>query len=447
MHCSLQDIFAQCFDAFALRHKLHPRELQAAYCIRNCFTPALASHALVCPQGHYLQPQLHGCHHRSCPRCAARPRALWTQFQLQRLLPCPHVHIVFTWPHVLLPLWSFNRTAMISLLFACARDTLLELSADLKRLGVCPALLMALHTWGRDLSHHPHIHCLLSAGGIDLMGNWRAGNAKFLLPLKPVQCLFRGKLLASLKALLLSRQLTLPAQQPLHYWLACIKQLYTAHWNVQIQPPYAHARGLALYLARYVKGGPLPADRPLSLDSQGLVRLPYTDHRDGRTKTLCLPADEFIARILWHTPPKGIHTVRYAGLYTRSHRVQYAQAQRQLSPPALPPEPAPLAAHPLPDHLAPAPCPPPCPPRPLCPICNSPLQLRLLPPSAHRKSQISLNSQRCRSNTLSRAPPTIATRSPAGSPTGSSTPRASTSPPGPTLRSRRHRSASPSGAS
>lgn len=441
MRCSLQDIFAQFFDKFAQQHKLHPRELHAATCIRNCYTPALASHALVCPRGHYLQSQLHGCHHRSCPRCAARPRALWTQFQLQRLLPCPHVHIVFTLPHVLLPLWSLNRSAMIAMLFACARDTLMELMADPKRLGVCPALLMALHTWGRNLSHHPHIHCLLSAGGIDPLGNWQAGNSKFLLPLKPVQRLFQGKLLASLKAQLLSNQLTLPVQQPLHQWLACIKALYTAHWNVQIEPPYAHARGVALYLARYVKGGPLPADRPLSLDSNGLVRLPYTDHRDGRTKTLCLSADEFISRILWHIPPKGIHTVRYAGLYTRSHRVQYALAQShllaQLASPCLPPEPAPLATH----LAAPANTAPHTSPAPLCPTCSSPLQRRLLPCAVPRKSQISLISQRCHLHALRATP--------AGAQTGTltGTPRATTSPPGPTLRSRRHRSASPSGAS
>lgn len=384
MRCSLQDIFATHFDAYAQQHTLHPRELRAAWCIRHCYTPAMGSHALVCPQGHYLHIQHHACRHRSCPRCADRPRALWTASQLQRLLPCPHVHVVFTLPHVLLPLWAFNRAAMAALLFECVRDSLLALMADPKRLGVVPALVMALHTWGRNLSHHPHVHCVLSAGGVDASGHWKDGCSAFLLPLKPLQCLFRGKFLARLKALLSGAKLGLPPAQPLPHWLACIKQLYTAHWNIEIQPPYDHARGLALYLARYVKGGPLPSERALSLDARGFVRLPYTDHRDGRAKTLCLSAHDFISRILWHAPPSGVHTVRYAGLYSPHQREQYLLARRHLSPqpmPALAPR---LAAHELIASSN-----PPTPEPKTCPDCHAPLVRQLLPRSVHQSSEFS----------------------------------------------------------
>lgn len=389
MRCSMQDIFNQHFDSFAQQRTLHPRESRAAWCIRHCYTPALASHALVCPKGHYSEPLPHACRHRSCPRCADKPRQLWIASQFKRMLPCPHVHIVFTLPHVLLPLWSFNRTAMIALLFEAARDTLLDLMSDPKRLGVRPGLLMALHTWGRTLSHHPHVHCLLSAGGIDPSGQWKNGSAKFLLPLKPMQRLFCGKLLARLKLLLLTEDFALPPNQALSHWLDCTKQLYRAHWNIEIQPPYEHARGVALYLARYVKGGPLPKDRALSMDAKGMVRMGYTDHHDGRSKTLCLPAHEFIARVLWHAPPTGVHTVRYAGLYTRGHQVQYDQARRQLTPEPMPAEPQALAAHPLaatPSNEA-------CTHKPTCPDCQAPLQRRPLPPQQRRQSQISISSQ------------------------------------------------------
>ena len=379
MRCSLQDIFDAHFDSYAQQHTLHPRESRAAWCIRYCGTATIGSHTLACPEGHFEQVQYHACRHRSCPRCAGRPRQLWLDSQLARLLPCPHFHVVFTLPHVLLPLWSFNRAAMATLLFDCVRDSLLDLMADPKRLGVRPGLLMALHTWGRNLSQHPHIHCLLSAGGIDPLGQWKAGSSTFLLPLKPLQILFRGKLLARLKALLLAQQLHLPPAQGLPHWLSTIGQLYLKHWNIEIQAPYDHARGVALYLARYVKGGPVPKDRMLSLDSKGLVRMGYTDHRDGRAKTLCLHAHEFIARVLWHAPPKGLHTVRYGGLYSCAVPAQYLAAVAALasaSPPAR------SSSHPQkqPAVLM------------TCPTCQRPLLSRSHRPT-HQNRENSFNSQ------------------------------------------------------
>jgi len=388
MRCSMQEIFERHFDDYARQHTLHPRESRAAWCIRNCGTGTFGSQTLACPEGHFEEVQHHACHHRSCPRCSNRPRQLWIDSQLERLLPCPHFHVVFTLPHVLLPLWSFNRATMATLLFDCVRDCLLELMADSKRLGVRPGLLMALHTWGRNLSQHPHVHCLLSAGGIDLNGQWKPGCAGFLLPLKPLQILFRGKLLARLRALLGAQHLRLPPAQGLPHWLSTIRQLYLEHWNIEIQPPYDHARGVALYLARYVRGGPVPNDRMLSLDSKGFVRMGYTDHRDGRAKTLHLHAHEFIARVLWHVPPKGLHTVRYGGLYSPADSAQYLSALTHLQ--AASSCTASAALKNAPAALAMA-----------CPICQRPLTLRSLRRPTHQNRENSLINQR----TLSRPPP------------------------------------------
>ena len=388
MRCSMQDIFNAHFDSYAKQRSLHPRESRAAWCIRHCGDGAFGTQTLACPEGHFEVDQHCACRHRSCPRCSGRPRQLWIDSQLARLLPCPHFHVVFTLPHVLLPLWSFNRAAMAALLFDCVRDSLLQLMADPKRMGVRPGLLMALHTWGRNLSQHPHIHCLLSAGGIDQQGQWKPGCAGFLLPLKPLQLLFRGKLLARLKTVLIAQHLRLPTEQGLPVWLATIRQLYAKHWNIEIQPPYGHARGVALYLARYVKGGPVPQDRTLQLDAKGLVRMGYTDHRDGCAKTLCLHAHEFIERVLWHSPPKGLHTVRYGGLYSSALPTQYhaaiaalASASQPASQPASRPALQPCAAKNQP-ALAPT-----------CPTCQRPLLTRFCR-STHQNRENSFNSQR-----------------------------------------------------
>jgi len=197
VRCTLQQIFQQHLGQYAQQHALCARERSAARSIAECFTAARGWHTLECPAGHVAQLQYHACRHRSCPRCAERPRELWLQAQLQRLLPCPHFHVVVTLPHELLPLWAFNRAALATLLMQCVRDTLLELMAVPRLAGVRPGLLMALHTWGRNLSFHPHVHCLLSAGGITADGDWKATRSGFLLPLKLLQHLLRGKLLGA----------------------------------------------------------------------------------------------------------------------------------------------------------------------------------------------------------------------------------------------------------
>jgi hypothetical protein len=383
----MQDVFREHYEEYEASHQLHSRQTRAASSISNCYTAQLGAHLLACPQGHYQQVQYHACRHRSCPRCAQQGVHDWAEAQLEQLLPCPHFHVIFTLPHELLKLWEFNRERLTQLLFDCVRLSLLELLHNPRHLGAMPGLLMSLHTWGRNLSHHPHVHCLLSAGGLDAQQHWRACKPGFVVPLKPLQMVFRGKLLGGLGQLLSQRGLTLPPTLHEPHWRQLIRQLYGEHWNIEICPPYAHGRGVALYLSRYVKGGPLPKDRPLDM-REGSERFSYTDHRDGRSKTMCLSALEFIERVLWHAPPRGQHTVRRAGLYASAHREHHHIAMQLLEPlsqpPAQPAEPAPQS-----NACAQSSSPPPS-----CPHCKGPL-LRLPwppPPSAHHVGEISINT-------------------------------------------------------
>lgn len=387
--CTLQEIFEQHFDAFACTRTLHPRELRAAWCIRHCFTAAAGAHAVLCPAGHFQQLQYHACRHRSCPRCAGAPRRAWIETELQRLLPCPHFQVVFTLPHELIALWAFNRQAMAGILFDCARTSLLQLMAQPRHGGVVPGLLMALHTWGRTLSYHPHLHCLISAGGLDEHQHWKPTSSTFLLPLQPLRAIFRGKLLARIKALLADAQFVPPPLHTLDHWQGLLRQLHRQHFNIEIEPPLrspvpAGPKPAALYLARYVKGGPISAERPLQLDAKGMVRMPYTDHRDGRTKTLCLPAQQFIERVLWHAPPRGQHGVRHAGLYSASLRKHHARVHQTLRP-CTPTPTAPAMQPALSEHVTTnatacanviaAPAPAPSRTTSSCPICHA----RLVP--------------------------------------------------------------------
>lgn len=398
MRCTLQDIFVQHFPAYAATRTLHRRQQRAADSISRCYTPALGSHVLRCPEGHYERLQPHACRHRSCPRCVEPARSRWIDSQMLRLLPCSHFHTVFTVPHELLALWAFNRSQMTQLLFDCARSCLLDLMADPARHGVLPGLLMTLHTWGRNLSHHPHLHCLVTAGGLDPHGQWTAIRSRVPISAMPLKRLFRGRFLGQLGQLLKHRRLALPAQMDTSYWRGVIRDLYRKDFNVQVGDVYEHGHGVALYLARYVKGGPLPKDRPLILDGS-TVRFTYTDHRDHRTKWMSLPVQQFIDRILWHAPPKGQHLTRHAGLYSTPYRDQHQTALHLLIQ-----QPGPAVRY----RQAALRLPPPLPPEaPTCPTCQLSL-LRTLRPRTHHAGEFSLSSPLAhpleRSNTP-RAPP------------------------------------------
>lgn len=382
----MQEVFARHFDSYAQGKRLHSRELSAAQGIRTCYTAERGGHLEYCAQGHMQREVFHACRHRSCPRCAKGPRQAWVQAELERLLPCPHFHAVFTVPHELLALWEYNRQAFSKLLFDSVRLSLLEMLGDPRHLGATPGLLLSLHTWGRTLSHHPHIHALVSAGGVNAKGQWCATRAGYLLPLKPLQKLFSGKLLGGLCEAL--GTWSLPPRQDLLHWQRELKLLYRKHWNIQLNAPYSQGRGVALYLARYAKGGPLPADRPLQLNASR-VSFGYTDHRDGRVKGMRLPVHEFIARVLWHAPPKGVHTVRHAGLYASARAGKQGAAAlglacAQLAGPAQS-TPGVLLLEPLS-----APTPVLSPPRAQCPTCSRPLLRAYSRPPAGPRNQISL---------------------------------------------------------
>ena len=381
MQCSLQEIFDRHFESYAQGHALHARERHAAWCIRYCHRAEMGSHVLACPVGHHSQVQYHACRHRSCPRCAVQARQQWLSTQLQRLLPCPHFHVIFTLPHELIALWQFNRAWFNKLLFDGARESLLQLCADPRHLGATPGLLMALHTWGRTLSRHPHVHCLVSAGGLDAQQQWHATRPGFLVPVLALQRLFRGKLLAQLQQALQAQQLQLqlPPSHDAVYWQRVLNQQWRSHWNVQISEPYAHGRGVALYLARYVKGGPLGSRNTFDLTGS-TVRLPYVDHRDGQHKVLALHVHEFISRVLCHAPPRGQHTVRQAGLYATALREPHARCRALLTPAAPPLPVSPLACHDLRAFTAP----------PTCPTCRLPLLRQVVVPAAHHRGEVSI---------------------------------------------------------
>jgi hypothetical protein len=320
----LQNIFKSSFHLY--NQPLPLKDIKAADAIMHCRTTNQGYDQLSCINGHE-DKQLHSCRHRSCPLCAARARHHWIEAQKNRLLDCPHHHLVFTLPHEYLPLWQYNRAWFTSVLFQVCRDTLMTLLKDKRYLGATPGILMTLHTWGRQLNCHPHIHALVTAGGLTSSNQWQASEHDFLLPVRIVKALYKGKLQAAIRAALDKSELTLPTSCSYNELKHLHRGCYKKQWSVRIMPQYAQGRSVMLYLSRYLKGGPLHPKQIVYCDSRS-VRFHYKDHRDNKTKLLSLKTTEFIRRILWHVPVPGLHVVRHYGLYASQSQAKRNQCRK-----------------------------------------------------------------------------------------------------------------------
>jgi hypothetical protein len=318
MESTLQGIFISGFDTYKKRHGLSTDQYKAAEAIMHCQREELGYEQWECFHDGHTEQQNHSCRHRSCPRCHGAQSHEWLENIKQRLLPCDHYHVIFTLPHELNELWQYNRSWSSDHLFRASAETLKQLLADDKYLGAEVGMLSALHTWGRTLSFHPHVHVLVSGGGLS-GEKWKRVKKDFLLPVAVIKAKFRGKWLSWLNAAYEAGELTLPPQWTTYEWKKVLREIARKQWNVRIQNGYPHGSGVATYLSRYMRGGPIKDHRIISAQENS-VSFRYRDHRDHRVKTLRLSAEHFMSRVLWHVPVKGQHGVRYYGLYTAAAR-------------------------------------------------------------------------------------------------------------------------------
>ena len=331
MQATLQALFQRDFAAYARARRLPLHLHQAARAIMRCRTSALGGHVVGCSAGHVAGVWYNSCRHRSCPQCSKLQIDRWLAGWRERLLPCAHYHVVFTLPHELLDLWQTNRKLFSDHMFHAARDTLFELLADEKYLGVQPGLIAALHTWGRTLTLHPHLHCLVTDGGLAPNGSWRSSVGGYLLRVRVVKAVFRVKMMERLRRSLDRSELSVPPELSALQLSSLLRRVYSKKWNVRLQERYAHGHGVVAYLGRYVRGGPIRNRRILQVAAK-TVTFSYRDHRDGQQKTMTLAPGEFIRRLLWHVPEPRSHVVRPYGLYARQARLRCEVARLALPP-------------------------------------------------------------------------------------------------------------------
>jgi hypothetical protein len=284
----------------------------------------------------------HSCRNRHCPTCQGGERAAWLERESSWLLPVEYHHVVFTLPAEVAELALFNRRALYNLLFESAHETLRAVAANPRHLGAQIGVVAVLHTWGQNLHHHPHLHCVATGGGLacDPSGHinepetWRSCRPGFFLPVRVLSRLFRGKYLAGLRRLYDAGELTLPrslsalvAPAAFADWLAA---RYRGEWVVYSKPPFGGPQQVLKYLARYTHRVALSNDRLLSI-SDFAVTFTWKDYRrDGKRGVLTLSPDDFLRRFVQHVLPAGFVKVRHYGLLANRHREEKLAISRLL---------------------------------------------------------------------------------------------------------------------
>ncbi len=311
---TIQGIFKTAYTAYEELHKLPAHVRKAARALMRCRTAELGGHVQECPEGHYQRHWYNSCKHRVCPQCNWLQLEQWLERQKERLLGCAHYHMIFTMPHELNDIWILDVRQMTNILFNAVRDTLFEFFLDERHIGAKPGIIATLHTWSQTLILHNHIHCLVTEGGMK-EGQWVSTRQKgYLLPVRAVMKVFRGKMLAYLDKAVEKGDLTLPEGMTIRRWKNLRNKLGRVKWNVHIRERYDHGNGVLVYLSRYIRGGAISNKRIESVTDKGVTFRQRAAEAPGQMR-MTLPDGDFIQRYLLHIPEPHTKVVRSYGLY------------------------------------------------------------------------------------------------------------------------------------
>jgi predicted RNA-binding Zn-ribbon protein involved in translation (DUF1610 family) len=342
-------------DTFVEQHPwLRVQQRSVLRAIARCRTAALGGHLDRCDACGHQAISYNSCRNRHCPKCQAQARERWLHARERELLDVPYVHVVFTLPHALLPLTYRNSTRLYTWLFQASAAALREVAADPRHLGAEIGVLSILHTWGQTLVRHPHVHCVVPAGGLspDHQRWIHPKYAGFFLPVRILSRVFRGKFVAALRRAYARDQLDLsgatehlrdPAQ-----WHAFVDALFTTNWVVYAKPAFGGATAVLRYLGRYTHRVAISNHRLLAFDGDR-VTFQWKDYAHGdQRRTMTLSAMEFLRRFVQHILPRGFVRIRQSGFLANTYRATRIALARTLLA-------APPIAHPPTDAAVPAP--------------------------------------------------------------------------------------------
>jgi hypothetical protein len=343
------DIFRRHGKAYRQAHGAHlgrvERRVMAA--ITACRTAALGGHVEQCTDCGEIRISYNSCRNRHCPKCQSLARAQWVEARQAELLPVPYFHVVFTLPAQLAGIAFHNKAVVYDILMRTAAETLRTIAADPKHLGAEIGLIAVLHTWGQNLHHHPHVHCIVPGGGPSPDATrWMACRPGFFLPVKVLSKLFRRLFLKQLGAAFEAGRLRFFSALAMHAeprnFARLLAGLRRIDWVVYAKRPFGGPEQVLAYLGRYTHRVAIANSRLLKLE-EGRVSFRWRDYRkQAHNKVMTLTAEEFIRRLLLHTLPDGFQRIRHYGFLANGHRVDKLDLCRRLltAAPAAPLEPA-----------------------------------------------------------------------------------------------------------
>jgi hypothetical protein len=311
----IQDIFNSTSHSTSMSYA----QTKAFYAIKNCQTPLLGKHINQCPSCNHTEILNNSCRNRNCPICQKFNQEKWVQNQLSKLLPVPYFHVVFTVPDKLNSIFLQNQSLMYSLLIKTAGDTITELAADSKYLHAQVGATIVLHTWGQNLSFHPHVHCIVPGGGLSLDGlRFINSKKKFFIPVKVLSSKFKGKFLYHLKNLFNKDKLSFFNEalklKDSSNFQALIDSLYDIDWVAFCKKPFKTPFHMINYLGRYTHRVAISDARIIESNDEN-VSFKYKDYKDhSKPKVMKLSKQEFVRRFLLHILPSGFTKIRHYGI-------------------------------------------------------------------------------------------------------------------------------------
>lgn len=310
-------------------------QLRVLFAIEHCRTAALGGHLDRCRQCAHEAISFNSCRSRHCPKCQTNARNQWLADRDKELLPVSYVHVVFTLPHELAWLALQNKKVVYDLLFRSSAAALLEIAADPKHLGAEIGFLSVLHTWGQNLQIHPHIHCVIPSGGLSPdHQRWIHPRYPFLLPVKVLSRVFRGKFIAGLKRAFHTGELRFPGRMKMlaerKAFHAFLRPLFRKHWVVYAKRPFGGPEHVLQYLARYTHRVAISNHRIVNF-ADGKVTFRWKDYaHKSKQRLMTVSAEEFLRRFLLHTLPRGFVRIRFCGFLANRSRGELLPICRQL---------------------------------------------------------------------------------------------------------------------
>ena len=329
------EVFRSCQNDYLASHPVSAQQHRVLQDMIACRTAALGGHLRRCEQCGHEEISYNSCRNRHCPKCQAKRQADWLEARSADLLEVPYFHIVFTLPNQLSPLALQNKRRFYSMLFRAASETLLTLARDKKHLGAKIGFLAILHTWGQNLLHHPHLHCVVPAGGLSPDERcWIRSRKDFFLPVRVLSRLFQKKFLAFLRQAYRENRFVFEGQcQHLATaggWSDFLQQLQQTEWVVYSKPPFGSPQQVLKYLARYTHRVAISNHRLISL-ADGKIVFHYQNYRrNHRQCTMTLQIVEFTRRFLLHVLPKRFVRIRHYGFLANRCRREKLALCRQL---------------------------------------------------------------------------------------------------------------------